>query len=520
MNESAEPKRRRKRRPRSRRLANSVKPTIKKKKELGRTIAILTVLVLLVAIGGQAVYRKYIANNSEWGTRRDDVEAVSNDLAENKQIEIDNLFEKLLRGKSMEKQSMTRRRRRQLLSTRLKFADRILEKEISTSERYVASREKSDALLQLHEGQFGMDAKLHLQRFADELLESEDQALTQLSKFFLTKLSIADFLINPNSGFDSAMEAIEVLIAEYPTSKSLANEMIKVIDRMILLRYNDEASRVLQFLIGKYAEVDEPALVIAREKLQDLKILLELKFGDQIMMVKNSPQDAAAKKKLWEAIEVLCDDENLTMGVCENVVRASRFFETAHRHDEMAKVNEILLRKGATNSRPEVAELAKTEALESEVRRSWLGRPFDIQGGWYRGKKVDATFFQGKVTAVIFWTAKDSKGSLMTLSTLNRIYLERVKEGFDVVGINVDENPEPAQALALPKRFKWPMLYQGTSDEDVLQLREKFGIGFVPYVLLLDRQGRVAYLNMSSVDVLECIDELLNQSLEEGDAAK
>lgn len=123
-----------------------------------------------------------------------------------------------------------------------------------------------------------------------------------------------------------------------------------------------------------------------------------------------------------------------------------------------------------------------------------VGQPFQLVGtGLGRGAKVDVSAFRGNVILVHFWSTwcEPCKQELPRLAKLRDKYRA---QGFELVGVNLDANKAAAENLVRSSNIAWPQIYEEGSMESAPAVQ--FGIISLPYMMLIDADGRVISKNL------------------------
>jgi len=96
---------------------------------------------------------------------------------------------------------------------------------------------------------------------------------------------------------------------------------------------------------------------------------------------------------------------------------------------------------------------------------------------------------RGRVVMVNFW-ATWCGPCKVEMPHLNRLYEKYKSAGFVLLGINIDEDPRQAMALATRLGLKFPVLF----DTDKAVSR-RYALDSMPGTVLIDRDGKVRHVH-------------------------
>jgi peroxiredoxin len=104
---------------------------------------------------------------------------------------------------------------------------------------------------------------------------------------------------------------------------------------------------------------------------------------------------------------------------------------------------------------------------------------------------------RGRVVMINFW-ATWCGPCRVEMPHLNRLYDKYRSAGFQLLGVNIDEDPAKAQALASKLGLQFPVLFD--ADKRVSKL---YDLTTMPSTVLVDRDGRVRHVHRGYRDGLE-----------------
>lgn len=152
-------------------------------------------------------------------------------------------------------------------------------------------------------------------------------------------------------------------------------------------------------------------------------------------------------------------------------------------------------RLGIEEMTPEYYRLAVRAALERARREGIevlpcpeLGKPFDFILTTIDGKKVHSRDLRGKVVLIDCWATWCSPCRAL-FPELKELYEKSHKDGLEIIGVNFDQDAAMLRKMCAKEGLAWPQVLV-PADEKTRQLwGEIAGIGCMPRLFLIDRQG-------------------------------
>ena len=125
-------------------------------------------------------------------------------------------------------------------------------------------------------------------------------------------------------------------------------------------------------------------------------------------------------------------------------------------------------------------------APEKEVS---AGSSVDIKFTAVDGRTVDLAKLHGKVVLIDFW-ATWCGPCMGEVPHVVETYQKFHDKGFEIIGISFDQDKAALERVTKEKGMTWPQYFDGKVWKNDFGV--KYGIGGIPTMWLIDKEGRVA----------------------------
>jgi thiol-disulfide isomerase/thioredoxin len=122
---------------------------------------------------------------------------------------------------------------------------------------------------------------------------------------------------------------------------------------------------------------------------------------------------------------------------------------------------------------------------------------------------LDIRQFKGRVVAVVFW-ASWFQPSLEEIPVLAELYKTYQKDGFEIIGVNLDNESQPALDAVRDNKIAWRQI-QDEGGMDSGQIAIDYGIIAPGTMFLVGRDGKVISNSASIDDLKKLVPDLVKQ---------
>jgi thiol-disulfide isomerase/thioredoxin len=247
--------------------------------------------------------------------------------------------------------------------------------------------------------------------------------------------------------------------------------------------------------------LEAEALPVAERCLQSRTVSATVKSGAKTVLCVGLAKSgklkeaAAAFQDSLQFARLGAGNEHLDLAV-ELVGQAG----LANSHATARSIYETLSNRFGLN--PQVGEfctnrLRKLELVGTEATELSLT---DLSG-----QPASIAAMKGKVLLIDFW-ATNCPPCLAEFPKLKQLYAEKHEEGFEVLGISLDDSPEIVEAFQARAQLPWKMVCEA---EQVRQAREKYRVRTIPSLFLVGRDGKIAQVDLKGNDLRQAVERCL-----------
>ena len=207
------------------------------------------------------------------------------------------------------------------------------------------------------------------------------------------------------------------------------------------------------------------------------------------------------------------EKDGLSMANFRPAYMLAQTLERSPASDAAAAIYERLAKLARTSEDEQLSNYAET--FQGTARRlGLLGNTMELKGKTVEDKPFNWESYRGKVVLVDFW-ATWCGPCIAEIPNMMKHYEAYHDKGFEIVGINQDENIAAVQKFLTERELPWTTVWaEGQPNA------EYYGINAIPTMILVDRDGKVVELQARGQRLDAKLRELLGPPKTDEDEAK
>jgi thiol-disulfide isomerase/thioredoxin len=167
-----------------------------------------------------------------------------------------------------------------------------------------------------------------------------------------------------------------------------------------------------------------------------------------------------------------------------------------------------MLKPLVSDADEKVAKVATDLANKRSTIAGLRTKPVDLAFTAADGQEVDLAKMRGKVILVDFW-ASWCGPCLAEMPNVVAIYKKLHDQGFEVIGISLDDNKDNMAAAIKRQKMTWPQYFDGLGWEN--KIGRRYGIDAIPATWLIDKKGVVRESNLRGPKLEAAVTRLLQE---------
>jgi len=188
-----------------------------------------------------------------------------------------------------------------------------------------------------------------------------------------------------------------------------------------------------------------------------------------------------------------------------------QLFIMAGANDLARQVYTALQNAAEKSSDTQIAQPALEIAHAGLTRLNLLNSSPSIEGELFGGGQLDWSQYHGKVVLIDFW-ATWCPHCVEELPDVKQIYEKFHDQGFDVVGISLDDDKKALADFLDKKQLPWVTLFNEDPTKQGWEgaaMTKQFAIEELPTMMLVDRSGKIVSISARGESLPQQVEKLL-----------
>jgi thiol-disulfide isomerase/thioredoxin len=274
---------------------------------------------------------------------------------------------------------------------------------------------------------------------------------------------------------------------------------------------NNEAALAIVGLLRKHyknskdEQVQEQLAVLGRRTR-----MIELDVNGKVMALFDAQPDPKAAGILVQTMKQFLAVEQPGRFELKVAEEAADHLERTQHYKESRQIIDMITTTFTASTDPEVAKTLKKVVDSAKKRLGLVGKPLVIAGQTLDGQPFDTSSLKGKIVLVDFW-ATWCGPCLEEIPNIAHYYEKYKDKGFEVIGYNLDDKPQQLERFFANQQLPWLTIVSDNPDKPGFSspVAEACGVRTIPFLILLDGQGKVIALHTRQEKLGEVLAELL-----------
>ncbi len=389
---------------------------------------------------------------------------------------------------------------------KLEASERLGKLAASVDEKTAASAGKLEAYSQM--ASFGdVAASDSLRELAQQEMKNSDKRVAQLAKSISLSMLVSDYESGSAKSDELISLAKTILASGQDLTSANLNAMAQAIESLSKRSEDDAALQLAKNVEEGFRENAEPQLALGA---WDMYARLVKETNDAMALIQSdSPedQDPAKARAAVDALMAKIPSPWTAFFLVQMAIKV----EYSGRPLIAKEMVEVAKTQIDNLKDPEAKEELDRNCKQFMSRVGILNKPMNLSDLVdVAGKPLDLARYKGKVVLVDFW-ATWCGPCLQEIPNIEDALLAHGKGGFEVIGINLDEDRAKLDSFLKSKKLLWSTYVSSKPDAVGFDtpLAKEIGISAIPFIAIIGKDGNVAGIHVRGRKIMDKIVELL-----------
>ncbi|MFO0921854.1 MAG: TlpA disulfide reductase family protein, partial [Pirellulales bacterium] len=400
-----------------------------------------------------------------------------------------------------------------IFAMKLSAAKTLAEVATAQDEKEVAVYAKIEALSHLA-GIGDTNAAKELEEYATEISKIENPKMAHQAKLVLLSFRVGEYDSGVLKSPDEILKEIEAFLAD----KTLLTQtdfrmMIQILNAFQKQGHTDAINVAKEKIGNAFVEHQNTRLAMDAWMLRadGSKVIDALR--ESVEQIAKNPSDASLAegfKKVIADLQTAYPEPTTLLMLANYVINLESIGALASAQTITESLKSQLDKIKDERQRQEIDRILQ----DAEKHFAFLGKPLDLSKlVTLDGKPLDTASLKNKVVLVDFW-ATWCQPCLASFPELKTLYEKHKDKGFEIVGVNIDEELASVQEFMKKDALPWTVVRSVDANApDAVGFKAPFateiGVNAIPMVLIVDREGKTVAINLRENAFVEKIESLI-----------
>lgn len=433
-------------------------------------------------------------------------------------VDANRLLSRIAELTEVQRTAPTKEKIRDTLVEQADLADQVYRSSASFQFKVSAVKTRIHALTILDKLQ-EPDAYQQLEEFSRSLMQRSEAQLQKMGFFGLASAQLRRYMMKPNEvDFAEIVSLADKYTAENYDDFDLGRELAAASSQLFVSGKREEAMQLMAVLRDNFWKSEQIEMQGLADALAAQIAMASVNLDK--VVAKQVADEEANMPQLAEAMDQMIAT-GVTVALYNEMAGWMQLFEREAKYQSvemMASKLQGAFRKASKGNDDRFLDVLETLDLILQ-RMDLVGKPFPIEGvELASGGTFDPSVTEGKVVLLSFWSSEADQEQRRELQFETKAYEDWRPLGVAMVGFNMDNNRDMARQFFGSNPPRW---YNTRSSDPAnlgydSQFAQRAVADQTPYRILLDHEGKVAFVAVPVEQLAGRISQLLKQVPEAG----